>query len=335
MQVEMRKREQELLAKIKEQQKELDAVKAEKTKVEKELTKQERERENDRRLYYEKEREIERQRMESERLERQKSVEHEPYRKPQYERVLTREKASPAHLRGRRPPSLVSSENDEEVKQISLISQQRNMLFSPESASSSTHAPVKIIPIDIIRSDERQSPTQTESCSALPPTLARSVRDSPPRPNKTKDNDLHRKPSFSRSRLDDLSTPKSAPTADSLKRSQSFRIKRDNIHVPKVPQSPTLHRRSNEGKRDGRNAHIQRTPSFRRKLESSSSSAGAQEPRNSSTSRTAPTAAVNVFTSPVLALQKLDLTQQYLCKLLIILNLLIFLGGIPASITLN
>ena len=33
MQVEMRKREQELLAKIKEQQKELDAVKAEKTKV--------------------------------------------------------------------------------------------------------------------------------------------------------------------------------------------------------------------------------------------------------------------------------------------------------------
>jgi len=106
MQVEMRKREQELLAKIKEQQKELDAVKAEKTKVEKELTKQERERENDRRLYYEKEREIVRQREESERLERQKSVEHEPYRKPQYERVLTREKASPAHLRGRRPPSL-------------------------------------------------------------------------------------------------------------------------------------------------------------------------------------------------------------------------------------
>ena len=299
MQVEMRKREQELLAKIKEQQKELDAVKAEKTKVEKELTKQERERENDRRLYYEKEREIERQRVESERLERQKSVEHEPYRKPQYERVLTREKASPAHLRGRRPPSLVSSENDEEVKQISLISQQRNMLFSPASDT------VKIVPIDIIRSDERRepSPTQPEPCSAAPPTLARSVRASPPRPNKTKDNELHRKPSFSRSRLDDLSTPKSTPTADSLKRSQSFRIKRDNINVPRVPQSPTLHRRSNEGKREGKNAlssiNLQRTPSFRRKLEASSSSTGAQEPRNtsSSSSRTAPTTGVNVFNS--------------------------------------
>jgi len=106
MQVEMRKREQELLAKIKEQQKELDAVKAEKTKVEKELTRAEREREDDRRLMFEKEREIERQRIEAERQnERQKSVEPDPYRKP-FERVLNREKASPAHLRGRRPPSL-------------------------------------------------------------------------------------------------------------------------------------------------------------------------------------------------------------------------------------
>ena len=298
MQVEMRKREQELLAKIKEQQKELDAVKAEKTKVEKELTKQERERENDRRLYYEKEREIVRQREESERLERQKSVEHEPYRKPQYERVLTREKASPAHLRGRRPPSLVSSENDEEVKQISLISQQRSLLFRPESPSLKsshngfTQEPVKIIPIDIIKSDDRQSPTEPQC--ALPPTLSRSVRTSPPRPNKTKDNDLQRKPSFSRSRLDDLSAPKPLHTADSLKRSSSFRIKRDNINVPKVPQSPTLHRRSNEGKREGsRNTpssvNLQRTSSFRKKLETVD-----QESKNSSSSsRAAPPTGVN------------------------------------------
>ena len=295
MQVEMRKREQELLAKIKEQQKELDAVKAEKTKVEKELTKQERERENDRRLYYEKEREIVRQREESERLERQKSVEHEPYRKPQYERVLTREKASPAHLRGRRPPSLVSSENDEEVKQISSISQQRSLLFRPESPSLKsshngfTQEPVKIIPIDIIKSDDRQS--HTEPQCALPPTLSRSVRTSPPRPNKTKDNDLQRKPSFSRSRLDDLSAPKPLHTADSLKRSSSFRIKRDNINTPKVPQSPTLHRRSNEGKREGRNTpssvNLQRTSSFRKKLETVD-----QESKNSS--RAAPPTGVNV-----------------------------------------
>jgi len=107
MQVEMRKREQELLAKIKEQQKELDTVKAEKTKVEKELTRAEREREEDRRLMFEKEREIERQRIEAERQnERQKSVEPDPYRNKPFERVLNREKASPAHLRGRRPPSL-------------------------------------------------------------------------------------------------------------------------------------------------------------------------------------------------------------------------------------
>jgi len=60
----------------------------------------------DRRLMFEKEREIERQRIEAERQnERQKSVEPDPYRKP-FERVLNREKASPAHLRGRRPPSL-------------------------------------------------------------------------------------------------------------------------------------------------------------------------------------------------------------------------------------
>merc|ERR1719225_1208173 len=114
MQVEMRKREQELLSKIKEQQRELDAVKAEKTKVERELTRAEREREEERR-------ELERQRME---LESRKSQESEvdrrdSYRRP-HDRVLNREKASPAHLRGRRPPSLVSSENDEEVEKLCM-----------------------------------------------------------------------------------------------------------------------------------------------------------------------------------------------------------------------
>merc|ERR1719323_1829280 len=68
MQVEMRKREQELLAWIKEQQRELDAVKAEKNKVEKQLTRQEREREEERRRSDERERmfEEERERREAE-----------------------------------------------------------------------------------------------------------------------------------------------------------------------------------------------------------------------------------------------------------------------------
>merc|ERR1719412_139102 len=107
MQVEMRKREQELLSKIKEQQRELDAVKAEKTKVERELTRAEREREEERRQLQEKEKtlELERQRMELE-ARRSQEVEvdrRESYRRP-HDRVLNREKASPAHLRGRRPP---------------------------------------------------------------------------------------------------------------------------------------------------------------------------------------------------------------------------------------
>ena len=124
MQVEMRKREQELLAKIKEQQKELDLVKADKAKVEKELTRAEREREDERRMLEAKEREMEIQRKEEEQRERREALglrRREPHQQPpaaSYERVLTREKASPAHLRGRRPPSLVSSENDEEVKMI-------------------------------------------------------------------------------------------------------------------------------------------------------------------------------------------------------------------------
>ena len=149
MQVEMRKREQELLSKIKEQQKELDAVKAEKTKVERELTRAEREREDERRQMQEKERslEMERQRMELESRRSQESdVERrDSYRRP-YERVLNREKASPAHLRGRRPPSLVSSENDEEVEQL---------------CRESESAPARSVPIAIIKSDD---------CVAKPPT---------------------------------------------------------------------------------------------------------------------------------------------------------------------
>merc|ERR550517_818042 len=114
MQVEMRKREQELLARIKEQQRELDAVKAEKNKVEKQLTRQEREREEERR------RSVERERMFEEERERREAEEREEIRRTEeasrrernviprpHERVLTRDKASPAHLRGRRPPSLV------------------------------------------------------------------------------------------------------------------------------------------------------------------------------------------------------------------------------------
>merc|ERR1712018_638529 len=67
------------------------------------------EREDERRQMQEKERslEMERQRMELESRRSQESdVERrDSYRRP-YERVLNREKASPAHLRGRRPPSL-------------------------------------------------------------------------------------------------------------------------------------------------------------------------------------------------------------------------------------
>ena len=157
MQVEMRKREQELLSKIKEQQRELDAVKAEKTKVERELTRAEREREEERRQLQEKERtlELERQRME---LESRRSQESEvdrrdSYRRPQ-DRVLTREKASPAHLRGRRPPSLVSSDNDEEVEKLCL-----------ESAPPATTSTTTCVPITIVKSE----PQSVEK----PPTLER------------------------------------------------------------------------------------------------------------------------------------------------------------------
>jgi len=126
MQVEMRKREQELLARIKEQQKELDTVKAEKSKVEKQLSRQEREREEERHQMVEKQKNLEHERRridveekerrqfeererrlqeEQERNDRHELERRDTHNKP-HERVLRRDKASPAHLRGRRPPSL-------------------------------------------------------------------------------------------------------------------------------------------------------------------------------------------------------------------------------------
>lgn len=159
MQVEMRKREQELLSKIKEQQKELDAVKAEKTKVERELTRAEREREDERRQMQEKERslEMERQRMELESRRSQESdVERrDSYRRP-YERVLNREKASPAHLRGRRPPSLnrlrgsrgpsrePSFEEDRDSARSSVKSRSTTYISGGSSNSNNSNNTVKI-----------------------------------------------------------------------------------------------------------------------------------------------------------------------------------------------
>merc|ERR1712106_1046352 len=126
MQVEMRKREQELLARINEQQKELDTVKAEKSKVEKQLSRQEREREEERHQMVEKQKNLEHERRridveekerrqfeererrlqeEQERNDRHELERRDTQNKP-HERVLRRDKASPAHLRGRRPPSL-------------------------------------------------------------------------------------------------------------------------------------------------------------------------------------------------------------------------------------
>lgn len=221
MQVEMRKREQELLSKIKEQQKELDAVKAEKTKVERELTRAEREREEERR-------ELERQRMELESRKSQESeVERrESYRRP-YERVLNREKASPAHLRGRRPPSLVSSENDEEVEEL----------------CKEQEPAVRRVPISIIKSDDSV---------VKPPTHSSPAR-------------CDRRPSLRK-------TP-GRESSVALNRSNSLRAQRDNKpqSVGRTAQSPSVHRREVKSK-EKLPLRPTRTPSFRRKAESQSSS---------------------------------------------------------------
>lgn len=293
----MRKREQELLAKIKEQQKELDTVKAEKTKVEKELTRAEREREEDRRLMFEKEREIERQRIEAERQnERQKSVEPDPYRNKPFERVLNREKASPAHLRGRRPPSLVSSENDEEVKQISLLSQQRQLLMGRESISPSNVVP---IPIAIIKSDDtafKQTPTHTDKHGD---TMSQQHSPTPPRsaqaPNKNSDL-LQRRPSLRRNRPEGSSSN----MASSLNRSQSFRIKRDSVNgsqgevrevKPRIAPSPRTMRKefspstARDSKEKPTSVKLQRTPSLRRKSEANTTKAKEENKNSSPASR--------------------------------------------------
>ena len=247
MQVEMRKREQELLAKIKEQQKELDAVKAEKTKVEKELTRSEREREDDRRLMIEKERDIERQRVET--------VPDTGYRRP-YDRVLAREKASPAHLRGRRPPSLVSDENDEEVRAV--------LATAPTTVT-----------IPIIKSNDTPLKPPTHAASHEQPTHDRSAATAAPLQSKSQD--LQRRSSLRRSTKPDPS----GPTA-TLGRSQSFRVKKDSSAGtletrPRVPASPSSSRRGlNAPARDRRETaspvKLQRTPSLRRRTESPSES---------------------------------------------------------------
>ena len=222
MQVEMRKREQELLAKIKEQQKELDLVKADKAKVEKELTRAEREREDERRLLEAKEREMEIQRKEDERRERQEVRRQQQPPASSYERVLTREKASPAHLRGRRPPSLVSSENDEEVKMINTAG-----LAAPTTIT---------IPITKMSEDD------VMLSSVKPPALVASDRESVS-PQRSAPPPARPGDSASLQRRNSLRRPAPRPEA-SVSRSGSFRIKKENYEPkPRVPQSPSLQRR--------------------------------------------------------------------------------------------
>jgi len=166
MQVEMRKREQELLARIKEQQKELDAVKAEKSKVEKQLSRQEREREEERRHMIEKQKNLEQERQriemeekerrqfeererrlqeEQERNERQELERRDTNSKP-HERVLRRDKASPAHLRGRRPPSLsrIRAPSREQSFDSEEKENQRNNRTTKTYISNSNNNTVKI-----------------------------------------------------------------------------------------------------------------------------------------------------------------------------------------------
>lgn len=222
MQVEMRKREQELLAKIKEQQKELDLVKADKAKVEKELTRAEREREDERRMLEAKEREMEIQRKEDERRERQEVRRQQQPPASSYERVLTREKASPAHLRGRRPPSLVSSENDEEVKMINTAG-----LAAPTTIT---------IPITKMSEDD------VMLSSVKPPALVASDRESVS-PQRSAQPPARPGDSASLQRRNSLRRPGPRPEA-SVNRSGSFRIKKENYEPkPRVPQSPSLQRR--------------------------------------------------------------------------------------------
>ena len=227
-------------------------------------------------------------------------------RKP-FERVLNREKASPAHLRGRRPPSLVSSENDEEVRQISLLSQQRQLLLGPESPTHTT------IPISVIKSDDialkQSSPTHTDNTRHQTdletlqsrPTLPRSGGPPPtPRSGSSRTSDLQRRGSLRRSRPDPEGSSTSSAMASSLNRSQSFRIKRDNNKLvdnkPKVPASPTVSRRDSTSQRDNRekssSVKLTRTPSLRRKSEIAANKQ--ENKKESSSGPTKPVGLVNI-----------------------------------------
>merc|ERR1712106_101743 len=199
MQVEMRKREQELLARIKEQQKELDTVKAEKSKVEKQLSRQEREREEERHQMVEKQKNLEHERRridveekerrqfeererrlqeEQERNDRHELERRDAQNKP-HERVLRRDKASPAHLRGRRPPSLVSSDESEEDSPNPVL-------------QTSFTSPSPRLPKREIHNIKTPTPTLTRKVSqgAMPPTPTTNRRV----PN----DDLQRRPSLRR-----------------------------------------------------------------------------------------------------------------------------------------
>jgi len=269
MQVEMRKREQELLARIKEQQKELDAVKAEKSKVEKQLSRQEREREEERRQLIEKQKNLEQERQriemeekerrqfeererrlqeEQERNERQEMERRDANNKP-HERVLRRDKASPAHLRGRRPPSLVSSdENEDDSKPVSM--------------TASFTMPSPRLPKREIHQNKAPTPTFSRKMSqpAMPqtPTTNRRV------PN----DDLQRRPSLRRN----VSRNNEQPTqVSTLGRRSSFRKKEshidDNANDSIKPQGTSSTRKKESESTDKPTPiKIQRTPSIRRKL---------------------------------------------------------------------
>jgi len=269
MQVEMRKREQELLARIKEQQKELDAVKAEKSKVEKQLSRQEREREEERRHMIEKQKNLEqeRQRIEMEEKERRQFEERERRLQEEqernerqdlerrdtnsrpHERVLRRDKASPAHLRGRRPPSLVSSDENEDDCQQTLLTTSFTMP-SPRLPKRDIH--------------HNKAPTPTFSRKMSQPAMPQTPTTSRRVPN----DDLQRRPSLRRN----VSRNNEQPTqVSTLGRRSSFRKKESHID-DNANESIKQHGTSSVRKKEPESADkptpikIQRTPSIRRKL---------------------------------------------------------------------
>jgi len=275
MQVEMRKREQELLARIKEQQKELDAVKAEKSKVEKQLSRQERERQEERRQLIEKEKDLEqeRHRIETEDKERRQFEErerrlqeeqeradrHEIERRESkpHERVLRRDKASPAHLRGRRPPSLVSSDENEEdeTSQISLL--------------SSFTLPSPRLPKKEIHETKNTTPTlrRKVSLAAMPttPTTNRRV------PN----DDLQRRPSLRRNASRNSEQPTQSAKLNrtpSIRKNHSNMDDNTNVSI-KTQLTPSMRRKESHSTDTSTPIKIQRTPSIRRKLSQTKDSA--------------------------------------------------------------